>query len=33
MGIPLDYSTSAMEAGFGYFECKSLVTVYGITLA
>ena len=33
MGIPLDHSTSAMESRFGYFDRKSLLTVYGITLA
>ena len=33
MGIPLDHSISAMRSRFGYFDCKSLLTVYGITLA
>lgn len=33
MGIPLDYSTSAMESRFGYFDRKSLLTVYGIAPA
>lgn len=28
MGIPLDYSTSAMKSRFGYFDRKSLLTVF-----
>lgn len=33
MGIPLDHSISAMKSRFGYFDRKSLLTVYGIAPA